>query len=120
MNAPVTLNGVLVVLGYIVAIVAGLTAIGMIIKWIIGVYKKTVQWDSYTTRIDALDKKIDEQKTDTDAKLQEINAGLAVQTNAMLAVLEGLLQLNCNGPVTEARDNLIRHLNDAAHEQGHH
>ena len=120
MNAPVTLNGVLVVLGYIVGIVAGLTAIGMIIKWIIGVYKKTMQWDGYTTRIEALDKKIEDQKTDTDAKLQEINAGLAVLTNSMLAVLEGLTQLNCNGPVTEARDELIRHLNDAAHEQGHH
>lgn len=120
MNTPVTINGILSVLGVIVAVVAGIGAIIVIIKWIIGAYKKTMQWDGYTAQINSLDKKIEDQKTDTDAKLQEINAGLAVLTNSMLAVLEGLTQLNCNGPVTAARDELIRHLNDAAHEQPHH
>ncbi|WP_099469448.1 branched-chain amino acid ABC transporter permease [Konateibacter massiliensis] len=34
----------------------------------------------------------------------------------MLACLEGLKQLNCNGPVTDARDRLEKHLNESAHK----
>jgi hypothetical protein len=34
----------------------------------------------------------------------------------MLACLDGLKQLNCNGPVTDARDRLEKHLNKSAHK----
>lgn len=34
----------------------------------------------------------------------------------MLACLEGLKQLKCNGPVTDARDRLEKHLNKSAHK----
>lgn len=34
---------------------------------------------------------------------------------AVLACLEGLGELGCNGPVTEARKMLEKHLNKAAH-----
>ena len=33
----------------------------------------------------------------------------------MLACLEGLKQLNCNGPVTDARDKLSKYINQKAH-----
>lgn len=36
---------------------------------------------------------------------------------AMLACLDGLKQLNCNGPVTEAHNKLEKHLNQKAHDQ---
>lgn len=116
MDAPITLQSVMTVLGVIVAIVAGLTALGMIIKWINGAHDKMEQWDGYTAKLDDLEKKIQDNKTDTDAKLQQIRAEQCEISSAMLAVLEGLMQLKCNGPVTEAHTKLTNYLNDQAHQ----
>ena len=49
--------------------------------------------------------------------LQQIRTEQCELTGAMLAVLEGLIQLNCNGPVTEAHNKLTQYLNDQAHDQ---
>lgn len=120
MSAPITPEGIFTFLGYLVAFVGGLSAIGLLIHWITGAIKKKMQYDDYGKQIEALDKKIDDSKNDTTAKLQELNAGMAIMTSSMLAVLDGLQQLNCNGPVTTARDNLVEYLKDAAYDQPHH
>lgn len=117
MSEPITLQGILAILGVLVAFVAGITAIWAIVKWINGAHDKMQAWDGYTEKIDALDKKLADQQTDIEAKLQEIRTEQCILTSSMLAVLEGLGQLNCNGPVTEAREELTRYLNDQAHHR---
>ena len=117
MNDPITLQGIMTILGVIVAIVAGLTAIGLVIRWINKAHDKMEQWDNYNDKLDALDKKIQDQQTDIDAKLQQIRTEQCYMSASMLAVLEGLMQLNCNGPVTEAHATLTKYLNDQAHQQ---
>ena len=47
----------------------------------------------------------------------EIKEELCVLSFAMLATLDGLKQLNCNGQVTEAHNRLSKHLNKQAHDQ---
>ena len=41
----------------------------------------------------------------------------APQSKTMLASLDGLMQLHCNGNVTKAHDRLEKHLNQQAHGQ---
>lgn len=49
--------------------------------------------------------------------ISSLKEELCVLSYAMLATLEGLKQLNCNGPVTEAYNRLSKHLNKQAHDQ---
>lgn len=65
-----------------------------------------------------------EQKKETDsiremhtADIKEIKAELCVMNYALLATLDGLKQLKCNGNVTKAYDMLEKHLNKQAHDQ---
>ena len=110
MTEPITLQSILTILGLIVAIVAGVTAIGAIIKWITGVHDRMEKWDGYEAQIK-------EMQTDVEARLQEIRAEQCLMTSSMLAVLDGLKQLNCNGKVTTAHDDLEAYLNDSSHRQ---
>lgn len=110
MTEPITLQGILSILGLIVAIVAGVTAIGAIIKWITGVHDRMQKWDSY-------EKQISDLKTDVEARLQEIRSEQCILTSSMLAVLDGLQQLHCNGNVTKAHEALEKYLNDSSHGQ---
>ena len=48
--------------------------------------------------------------------IKEIQAELCILSYAMLASLDGLKQLNCNGEVSEAYKALEKHLNKKAHE----
>lgn len=57
-----------------------------------------------------------DMQSETDAKLQEIRAEQEMITYCMRAVLDGLHQLNCNGPVTEASEKLDIYLNSQAHK----
>lgn len=109
MDAPITLQLILTILGVLAAIVAGVGAVIVIIRWITGAHDKMQKWDS-------LEQVVKDQQIDTNAKLQQIRTEQCMMTDAMLAVLEGLMQLNCNGPVTEAHTTLTKYLNDQAHE----
>ena len=109
MNAPITLNGILVVFGTIVAIVAGITAIIMLVKWINNAHDRATKWDNYGM-------KIDELKTDINGSLREIKNEQYILTNCMLAVLDGLQQLGANHGVTEAYKDLANHINKEAHD----
>jgi len=66
--------------------------------------------DKFDKRLDEVDKKIDNNYTDTEAKIQEVKAELLILTECMRAVLDGLYQQGCNGKVTEARHKLDEHL----------
>lgn len=59
---------------------------------------------------------LEQMRIDTEAKLQEIRAEQCMMTYCMSAVLDGLHQLKCNGPVTEARNELDKYLNKQAHQ----
>lgn len=53
------------------------------------------------------------------ADIQAIKDELCVISSALLAALDGLMQLHCNGNVTEAHSELQTHLNQTAHGQKH-
>lgn len=57
-----------------------------------------------------------QNKQDTD--IVEIREELCMHTYVLLAVLDGLKQLNCNGKVTEAQEKLSKHINKQAHDVG--
>ena len=109
MNTPITFNGILIVFGTIVAIVAGITAIIAVIKWINAYHDRCQKWDSY-------DMKIEDLKKDINGSLREIKDEQYVLTNCMLAVLDGLQQLGANHGVTEAYKDLAKHINKEAHK----
>lgn len=50
-----------------------------------------------------------------DAELAEGRKERALLCYGILACLKGLQEQGCNGPVTEARNKLEKHLNKAAH-----
>lgn len=66
--------------------------------------------DRYDKRLDEIEERIDENHTDTEAKIQELKSDMLILTECMRAVLDGLHQLNCNGRVTEASEKLDSYL----------
>ena len=52
-----------------------------------------------------------------ESDIRDIKKEQQLLTYGMLACLEGLKQLHCNGPVTDARDKLAKHLNEQAHKE---
>ena len=70
----------------------------------------------YDAKLAEMDAKIDENHADTEAKIQELKAELIIQLECIQAILKGLEQLKCNGPVTEAKENLDKHLREKAYE----
>lgn len=98
MNAAITMNGILVVFGSIVAIVAGITAIIAVIKWINAIHDRCQKWDQYGTDI------------------EQIRSEQKIITSSMLGVLDGLMQLKCNGDCAKAHADLQAYINDQAHK----
>lgn len=111
----ITLETVLYIFRLLVAIVAGITAIIAIVKWITQIHDRNNKLDGYEKDIAEVKHSIEELKTDTDAKMQSMRAEQFIITDSLLAILEGLGQLNCNGPVTEAKERLIEYINERAH-----
>ena len=109
MNTPITFNGILAALAILVGIVAGISAIIAIIKWINNAHDRAQKWDNYGMQIDGL-------RTDIDKSLREIKDEQYVLTNCMLAVLDGLQQLGANHGVTQAYKDLAKHINKEAHD----
>lgn len=58
---------------------------------------------------------LDVMQSQTESKLQELRSEQEMIIYCMRAVLDGLHQLNCNGPVTEASEKLDEYLNAKAH-----
>ena len=79
---------------------------------ILAIVKMVVSWIG---KREATSKGLDELKKQHNGDVQGIREELCVLTYAMLAALDGLKQLNCNGEVTIAHDKLSKHLNEQAH-----
>lgn len=63
-------------------------------------------YEKYDERLYEVEKQIANNSTDTDAKIQDIKVEITILTKSMSAILDGLIQQGCNGPVTEAKKNL--------------
>jgi len=64
----------------------------------------------YDTRLDELEKRMEDNHADTEAKIQEVRADVIVLAESIRAVLEGQIAQGCNGPVKEAKDKLDHYL----------
>lgn len=73
----------------------------------------------YDDELASINLRIDENHNDTTAKFQEMMAELYLQTECMEAVFEGLHQLECNGPVTVAKERLHKHIKHRAYPDGY-
>lgn len=109
MNTAITIETILKVVAAFVAMVGGGTAVYKVVKFVNDWHDKIQKYDSY-------EGKIEETHADTEAKLQQIIAEQYILTKSMLAVLEGLKQQGCNGPVTKAKEELERYLVQVAHD----
>lgn len=69
----------------------------------------------YDSKLAEMEKKIDENHADTEARLQQFSAELYMQTITLNAVLDGLIQMNCNGKVTEAKHRLEKYITSQAY-----
>ncbi len=98
-------------------VVAILTIGGVVvavIKWVLGQNKQS---DDIKALRDQHKKDIETAKKKESEDIQAIKDELCVISYAMLASLDGLMQLKCNGNVTKAYDSLAKHLNQQAHGQ---
>ena len=72
--------------------------------------------EDFNERIDGINNKIDENHTDTEAKIQELNSRMLILTKSLSAVLDGLKQQGCNGQVTMAKKELDDFLMSRAYD----
>ena len=70
----------------------------------------------FNKRLDVIEDRIEENHTDTEAKIQEVRSEQMFQMELFKAILDGLSQLGSNGPVTEMKEKLDKYLNEKAHE----
>lgn len=98
---------ILEIIAVIVAVVGGLKAIEWVYKKITTAHDRAQKWDSSEDR-----------DSEINAKIQQIQAEQCMLTYCMMATLDGLHQLGCNGKVTEARGKLDKFINEQAHGQG--
>lgn len=86
-------------------------------EWEVNLQKERDKiYERYDSKLTEMEQKIDENHAETEAKIQQTRAELYILTECMAAVLDGLKQLNCNGKVTEAKENLDSYLIRRAHE----
>ena len=85
-----------------------------VIKWF---QKQNQQTKDIAELKELHERDIEEAKQKEAADMQTIKDELCVLSYAMLASLDGLQQLHCNGNVTKAHDRLEKHLNQQAHNQ---
>lgn len=89
-------------------------AIYAVIKW----FQKQEKQTTDIAELKALHEKDMEATRKKEAEdMQAIKDELCVLSYAMLASLDGLQQLHCNGNVTKAHEKLEKHLNQKAHDQ---
>jgi len=135
MSEPITINTLLQLGGIIAAFWGGYKILMEIIKAIGTKYVKVQKQEeleptlikniqderdkiyaNYDKQLADIRAEIDDNHTDTEAKIQEVRAELEMLTECMYATLDGLHQLGCNGKVTEARSMLDQYLIKRAHD----
>ena len=96
-------------IGYITIAAEVITALGVITIFV----KSAYEWMHRPQK--------NEEDIETIAKKQEddikaIKSEQCMHTYVLLAILDGLKQQGCNGPVTEAKDRLQKYINKQAHD----
>ena len=94
------------IVGIIVAVVGGLKAVEWLYGKLTNAHDRAQKWDEY-----------EDKDKDINSKIQQIQAEQCMLTYCMMATLDGLHQLGCNGKVTEARTKLDKFINQQAHNQ---
>ena len=52
-----------------------------------------------------------------DVEIERVKSEQCLLTYGILACLKGLKEQGCNGPLTEAKDKIEKHINKQAHDQ---
>jgi hypothetical protein len=97
-----------------------------IVKAITARHDREQEWDKateerkeivkrYDAKLKEMELHINDTHSETEAKIQQVQAELFILTECMQGVLDGLHQLKCNGKVTEASEKLDNYLNERAH-----
>lgn len=97
MDATISIGTLLSILGGISAMVAGIGAIITVVKYLTSSHDRVQKWDEY------------------DNEIKQIQKEQCMLTYCMMATLDGLQQLGCNGEVKKARTKIDEHLNKQAH-----
>lgn len=98
----------------ITAIIGIWAAIYAVIKW----FQKQDKQSKDIAELKAKhEKDIEATRKKESEDLKSVKDELCILSYAMLAALDGLQQLHCNGNVTRAHDRLEKHLNQKAHDQ---
>ena len=90
-----------------------------------GVFFGVLKWlkkrKETSEKVEALEAKettdVEQLKEMHNKDMQSLQNELCVMSYGLLAALDGLKQLGCNGEVTEAHNKLSKHLNKQAHDQ---
>lgn len=132
MNEVITMSELVHFCAIIVGVWGFIKIVMEIVKNITARHDREQKWDEtaerlneerekiverYDSKLNELEKKITDYNTDTESKLQQIRAEQAIMTTSMLAVLDGLQQLNCNGNVTKAHKELEEYLVKSAYNR---
>lgn len=127
----ITINDLIKVAVIIMSIWGFVKIIMEIVKAVTSRHDREQKWDEmadsiskerevfvarYDERLAEMERKIDENHTDTEAKLQQIRAEQYMLTMCMQAVLDGLIQLKCNGNVTKAKHDLDEYIVKQAYD----
>ena len=101
-----------------VGVITALCTIGGValasVKWVFAQNRQTEEITALREKHEEDMRKSGERERD---EIQAIRDELCVLSYAMLASLDGLKQLHCNGEVTKAHEKLEKHLNQQAHGQ---
>ncbi len=107
-------NDIIVIGSVVTALLAIGAVIVGVIKWVLAQNKQSVDIADLKAKHEA---DMAEMMKKESEDIQAIKDELCVLSYAMLASLDGLKQLHCNGEVTKAHDRLEKHLNQTAHGQ---
>ena len=107
-------NTIVLIGGVVTAVLAIGGVLVSEIKWLISQNKQSADI-AELRRLHEIDMKESHEKES--AEIMAIKDELCVLSYAMLASLDGLRQLHCNGEVTKAHEKLEKHLNQQAHGQ---
>lgn len=66
--------------------------------------------DRYDSQLADIKREITDNHCDTEAKIQEVRSDVIILAESIRAVLEGLIEQGCNGPVKEAKEKLDHYL----------
>ena len=130
MNEVITINQLIIFAGIIAGVWGFAKVVMEILKAVTTRHDREQKWDEmadqivssregiiakYDKRLEEMEKKIDENHADTEAKLQQLRSEQCIITSSMFAVLDGLEQLGANHKVTSAKLELQEYLNKATH-----